>query len=72
MIETCNPFPKPEMLERLAEALGIEPLQLFSAPAALNEALERLLQQGMTDMKQVVRDAVKESFAEECMGRGRA
>jgi transcriptional regulator with XRE-family HTH domain len=72
MIETCNKFPKPEMLERLAEALGIEPLQLFSAPAALNEALERLLQQGMTDMKQVVRDAVKESLAEECMGRGRA
>jgi transcriptional regulator with XRE-family HTH domain len=70
MIETCNTFPKPEMLERLAEALGIEPLQLFGAPTVLNEALERLLQQGMSDMKQVVREAVKESFFEECRSKG--
>ncbi|MDR1867062.1 MAG: helix-turn-helix domain-containing protein [Treponema sp.] len=30
MIETCNKYPKPEMLERLAKALAVEPHQLFS------------------------------------------
>jgi transcriptional regulator with XRE-family HTH domain len=79
LIETCNTFPTPEMLERLALALGIEPLQLFSAPAVSHESLERLIQQGLTDikremtgMKQVVREAVKESFAGEWKAKGRA
>ncbi|MDR0599713.1 MAG: helix-turn-helix domain-containing protein [Treponema sp.] len=70
LIETCNKYPKPEMVERLAGALGVEPLQLFSATTASNGALERLIRQGMTDMKQVVREAVKEAFADECKGRG--
>ncbi|GMO43191.1 MAG: hypothetical protein Pg6C_04790 [Treponemataceae bacterium] len=69
MIETCNTFPKPEMLERLAHALGVEPLRLFSAPVAPDESLERLIRQGITDIKQAVREAVKESFAEECGGK---
>jgi transcriptional regulator with XRE-family HTH domain len=71
LIETCNKYPKPEMLERLAKALGVEPLQLFSATAASNEALERLIQQSISDMKrvvadmqQLVRETIKETLAE--------
>jgi transcriptional regulator with XRE-family HTH domain len=79
LIETCNKYPKPEMLERLAEALGIEPLQLFSATIVSNESLERLrhlivtdIKQEITDMKQVVREAVKETLANESKAKGKA
>jgi transcriptional regulator with XRE-family HTH domain len=86
MIETCNTFPKPEMLERLAIALDLEPHQLFSVEAEPDEAFERLRQAIIADMKQVmpdmeqvmtgikqgVKEAVKESFAEECKDRDRA
>jgi transcriptional regulator with XRE-family HTH domain len=78
LIETCNKYPKPEMLERLAQALGVEPLQLFSSTAASYEALERLIQQGISDMKrvaadmqQLVRDTIKETLAENCKAEDR-
>jgi len=74
MIETCNKYPKPEMLERLAKALGIEPNQLFASADTYDEALERLhqtiitdMQQAINDMKQVVKDTVKETLTNECI-----
>jgi transcriptional regulator with XRE-family HTH domain len=73
MIETCNKYPKPEMLERLAKALEVEPHRLFSVSdtgdssrEALDESLERLHQAIVTDMKQVVREAVKETLDYTC------
>jgi transcriptional regulator with XRE-family HTH domain len=69
MLELARKFPSGEMLERLANALDIEPYQLFSVPATPEEALERLHRSVVTDIKQVVREAVKESFAEECKGK---
>jgi transcriptional regulator with XRE-family HTH domain len=79
MIETCSKFPKPEMLERLAKALSIETHQLFEVSTSPEQVLERLRQsivtdikQEMTDMKQVVRETVKESIAEECKANGKA
>jgi transcriptional regulator with XRE-family HTH domain len=71
LIETCNIYPKPEMLERLAKALGVEPLQLFSATTAPNEALERLIQQGITTIEQSVVKTIKETLAGECKGKGK-
>ncbi|MDR1410980.1 MAG: helix-turn-helix domain-containing protein [Spirochaetaceae bacterium] len=78
MIETCNKYPKPEMLERLAKALGIEPCQLFSVSAAPEEALERLRQsiiadvkQVMADMRQVVRETIQETLAGKCKDKDR-
>jgi transcriptional regulator with XRE-family HTH domain len=85
MIETCNTFPKPEMLERLAAALDLEPHQLFSVEAEPDEAFERLRQEIIADMKQFmpdmeqvmsgikqgVKDAVKETLAGECMARAK-
>jgi transcriptional regulator with XRE-family HTH domain len=60
-IETCRKFPTPEVLERLAEALGIETHQLFTlAPTPQNE-LEKLRQ----DIIEEVVRAIKQSFAEE-------
>jgi transcriptional regulator with XRE-family HTH domain len=66
MIETCNKYPKPEMLERLAKALEVEPHQLFSVSDTFDESLERLHQAIVTDMKQVVREAIKETLVDTC------
>jgi transcriptional regulator with XRE-family HTH domain len=69
LIETCNKYPKPEMLERLAKALGVEPLQLFNATATSNKALECLIQQGITDIKQAVRETIQETLAIDPKGK---
>jgi transcriptional regulator with XRE-family HTH domain len=63
MIETCNKYPKPEMLERLARAREVEPHRLFSVSDTLDESLERPRQAIVIDMKQVVREAMQETFA---------
>jgi transcriptional regulator with XRE-family HTH domain len=72
LIETCNKYPKPEMLERLAKALGIEPLQLFSATVASNEDFERLIRQGITDIKQAVQETIEKTLAGDCRGKDKA
>jgi transcriptional regulator with XRE-family HTH domain len=76
MIETCKKYPKPEMLERLAKALNLEPHQLFSVPASPEEALERLHQTIVADMQQVgagikqaVRETIQETLADELKNR---
>jgi len=72
MIETCNKYPKPEMLERLADALEIEPNQLFASADTYDEALERLhqtiitdMRQAISDMKQMVKKTIEETLAVE-------
>jgi transcriptional regulator with XRE-family HTH domain len=72
IVETCKAFPTADMLERLAATLGIETYQLFSVPEEPNKAFERLLQQGITDIKQVVRETVKEALACEYKWKGKA
>jgi transcriptional regulator with XRE-family HTH domain len=69
MIETCNKYPKPEMLERLAKALAVEPHQLFSVSDTLDESFERLHQAIISDMKQVVRETLKEILSENCKAK---
>jgi transcriptional regulator with XRE-family HTH domain len=66
MIETRNKYPKPEMLERLAKALEVEPHRLFSPQDTFDEALERLRREIAADMKQVVREALRETLAGAC------
>ncbi|WP_461256327.1 helix-turn-helix domain-containing protein [Treponema sp. R80B11-R83G3] len=72
MVETCKSFPKPEMLERLAITLDIEPYQLFTVENDPNEPNERLykkivneMNHVMVDIKQVVKEAVKETLNNE-------
>jgi transcriptional regulator with XRE-family HTH domain len=71
MLELARKFPSGEMLERLANALDIEPHQLFSVAATPEEALERLHQSIVADirkeisgMKRVVRETLEEALAE--------
>jgi transcriptional regulator with XRE-family HTH domain len=72
MIETCKKYPKPEMLERLAAAFGIEPHQLFSVPDTPDEASARLLRQGIIDIKQAVRETIQETLAAGYKGKNKA
>jgi transcriptional regulator with XRE-family HTH domain len=60
-VETCRKFPTPEVLERLAEALGIEPHELFAFASTPQNELEKLRR----DIIGEVVNAIKQSFAEE-------
>jgi len=62
MIETCKKYPKPDMLEHIAKTLGIKSHQLFSAESDPNEPLERLHQKIITDVKQIVNEAVEKAI----------
>ncbi|GMO54811.1 MAG: hypothetical protein Pg6C_20720 [Treponemataceae bacterium] len=68
-VETCRKFPTPEVLAALAAALGIETHLLFEVSATPEQALERLHISVVTDIKQVVRDAVKEALSDTCKAR---
>ena len=62
MIETCKKYPKPDMLELIAKTLQVEPYKLFSVVADPNEPLERLHQKIITDVKQIVNEAVEQAI----------
>ena len=66
MIETCRKYPKPDMLEQIAKALGIESYKLFSVESDPNEPLERLHQKIITDMKQIVNEALEKAINHNC------
>ena len=66
MIEVSRKFPTPEVLERLAAALEIAPHELFSVPPSPEKAIERLHDEVVTSIKEVVSDAVKAAIAEQC------
>jgi transcriptional regulator with XRE-family HTH domain len=72
MVETCKTFPKPEMLERFAKTLSIEPHQLFTVENDQNAADERLHKKIVNEMKymvidiqQIVKETVRETIREE-------
>jgi transcriptional regulator with XRE-family HTH domain len=54
MIESERKFPTPEVLGRLAAALGIEPHELFAAPPSPEWTLERLHEEVITDIRAVL------------------
>ena len=67
MVETRKTFPKPEMLERFAITLGIEPYQLFAVENDPNEPNERLYKKIVAEMKHMaldIKQSVKESVRE--------
>ena len=66
MIEVSRKFPTPEVLERLAAALGIASHELFSMPPSPEKAIEKLHYEVITSIKQEIRDAVKVAIAEQC------
>ena len=51
MIETKNKFPSPEMLERLAIAMGIDTIELFSTEINLPETMKIYRKTALKDIK---------------------
>jgi transcriptional regulator with XRE-family HTH domain len=51
MIETKNNFPSPEMIERIASALGIDTLDLFSTDKKTPEAIKTYRKATLVDVK---------------------
>ena len=66
MIEICKKYPKPDMLEQIARALGIASYKLFSFESDPNEPFERLHQKIITDMKQIVNEAIEKAIEFKC------
>jgi transcriptional regulator with XRE-family HTH domain len=63
LIETEKKFPKPEMLERIATALGIDPPALFAAemrPLAEAETLAKVQKQILGDISNFVSYRIKQ------------
>jgi transcriptional regulator with XRE-family HTH domain len=66
MVETRKKYPKPDMLERLAKTLKVEPYKLFAAASDPNEPLELLHQKIVRDVKQIVSEAVEKIKDSRC------
>ena len=54
MIETKKNFPSPEMLERIAAALGIDTIDLFSTEKKLPEIMKTYRKAALKDIRGIV------------------
>jgi len=54
MIETGKKFPSPEMMERIAEALGVDTLDLFLAEQKLPETIKTYRKGTINDLKEIL------------------
>jgi transcriptional regulator with XRE-family HTH domain len=61
MIELRRKFPTPETLESIADALGIDPAELFSIPPSPAGTLKKLHSEVLTDIEQAVNTAVEQA-----------
>jgi transcriptional regulator with XRE-family HTH domain len=64
MIELSRQFPSPEVLDRIATALGIETYQLFAVLPPPETAMERLHDTLAGNLERIVAEAVKKAIAE--------
>ncbi|MDR1786394.1 MAG: helix-turn-helix domain-containing protein [Spirochaetaceae bacterium] len=60
MIELTRQFPSPEMLGKLAFALEVDTLELFSMPPAPARALKKLHTAVLLDLREAVETAVSQ------------
>jgi len=64
MIETKNNFPSPEMLERIATALGIDTLDLLSADTNLPKSIKAGRKTALKDIKNLLGRFIDEKLKE--------
>jgi transcriptional regulator with XRE-family HTH domain len=65
VIELARNFPAADVIERLAEALGVEVYQLFVAPNSPNAEFEMLRQEIKGDMEQLFDKFVEKVISRE-------
>ncbi|AEF85109.1 DNA-binding protein [Treponema primitia ZAS-2] len=63
MIELARNFPTSEIIERLAAVLDIEIYELFVVSHSPKEELEKLRRTLVTEIRQMVEEAVETAFA---------
>jgi len=74
MVEVSRKFPTPEMLERLAKSLDVEPHELFTVPPTPQDELEKIRQDIRQDIKQDFKQEIidevvkiiKQTLIDEC------
>ncbi|MCL2599700.1 MAG: helix-turn-helix domain-containing protein [Treponema sp.] len=64
MIELSRQFPTPEVLERIAGALGIEAHELFSVPPSPESSMERLHQDIIREVREVIAEVLEKALAD--------
>ena len=64
MIETKNKFPSPEMLERIAIALGIDTIDLFSIKNKLPKNLKTYRKSILKDIKGLMSEFINEKLTD--------
>jgi transcriptional regulator with XRE-family HTH domain len=62
MIELSRQFPTPEVLERIAGALGIEAYELFLVASSPQNELERLRQDILKEIRQTFSDSLDQAL----------
>jgi len=64
MIELSRQFPTPEVLERIAGALEIEPHELFAVPPSPESSLERLHKDIIREVREVIVEVLGNALAD--------
>ena len=65
MVEVAKKFPTPEMLDKLAQALEIDTVQLFDVSATPEGALLQLERSIICNIEQIVINTIKHTLASE-------
>jgi len=66
MVELAKKFPSAGMLERLAEALEVQPYELFYMPPVTENALNCLQATVTANIEQVVSNAIEKVLSAKC------
>jgi transcriptional regulator with XRE-family HTH domain len=60
LIETGKRFPSPQMLDRIANALEVDPPRLFSIKPSEEESIQELRKNLISDIERVITDRLEE------------
>ena len=64
MIELSKQFPTPEVIERIATALGIEAYELFSVPPSPESSMERLHKDIIKEIREVIVEVLEKALSD--------
>jgi len=62
-IETLRKFPTPDVIERMAKALGIASHELFLVPATPENAMEKLHNTLAGNIEKIIADAIEKNLS---------
>jgi transcriptional regulator with XRE-family HTH domain len=63
MVELSRQFPSPEVLDRIASALGIESHEFFAVPPSPEDAMERLHKDIIREISEVIVEVLEKNLS---------